>query len=367
VGGGLAGAAFALELARNDVEVVLFERAAGPHHKVCGEFLSAGAQVLLCYLGIDVANLGASRIDALCLSNGAKRVSAPLPFEAVGLSRLVLDEALLDAARLAGVAVLRDTTVEGLENTQDSVFVRTTRGDFTCRWAALASGKHNVRGLPRPGGHMVGFKIQVDAAECARKTLQNAVYLIAFSGGYIGLCLVEKSLLSIGWIIEATILKSLGTGWSEQSAYIARQSPCFGELIDKARPLWQKPLAVSGLAYGYMRSAPIGSGVYPVGDQLAVVPSFSGDGTALALASAIAAAQAILRGEGAGQFQRQMLQSFRPQFRRAAVLDAVIANGLLRRVGMAGARFLPSALTGIVSATRMRGIDELIEPRRGRL
>lgn len=367
VGGGLAGAAFALELARNGSEVVLFERTAGPQHKVCGEFLSEGAQVLLRYLGIEVADLGASRIDALCLANGSKRVSAPLPFKAVGLSRLVLDEELLGAARRSGAMVVRDTTVEGMEPTEVGVLVRTTRGDFVCRSAALASGKHNVRGLPRPAGHVVGFKIQIEAAERVRAALQNVVYLIAFSGGYVGLCLVEKNLLSIAWIIEAAILKSVGTSWAEQSGYIAKQSPCFGELIDDCLPLWPRPLAVSGLAYGYMRSAPIGAAVYPVGDQLAVIPSFSGDGTALALASGIAAAQAVLRGEDAGEFQRRMLASFTPQFRRAAVLDAVIANALLRRVGMAGARFLPSAVTGVVSATRMRGLDELIGSRHATL
>jgi flavin-dependent dehydrogenase len=367
VGGGLAGAAFALELARNGIEIVLFERTAVPQHKVCGEFLSEGAQVLLRYLGIEVADLGASRIEALCLANGSKRVFAPLPFKAVGLSRLVLDEELLGVAQRSGAMVVRDTTVEGLETTASGIFVRTTRGDFVCQSAALASGKHNVRGLPRPAGHMVGFKIQIEAAEQARAALRNIVYLNAFSGGYVGLCLVERSILSIAWIIEAAILKSVGTSWDEQSRYIAKQSPCFGELIDGAAPLWPRPLAVSGLAFGYMRSAPIGASVYPVGDQLAVIPSFSGDGTALALASGIAAAQAVLRGEGAGQFQRRMLASFNPQFRRAAILDAVIANAMLRRVGMAGARFVPSAVTGIVSATRIRGLDELIGSRHTRL
>ncbi len=360
VGGGLAGAAFALELARGGVETVLFERTAGPHHKVCGEFLSMGAQSLLRYLGIDVVELGASPIDALCLANGGKRVTASLPFRAVGLSRLVLDEALLAAAQSAGAMVARDTTVEAMEPIESGIRVRTTRGDFVCRSAALASGKHNVRGLPRPTGPMVGFKTQIEVAEQARAALQNIVYLIAFSGGYVGLCLVEKNLVSIAWIIEASILKSIGAGWDEQSGYIATQSPCFGELIDECVPLWPKPLAVSGLAYGYMRTAPVDAQVYPVGDQLAVIPSFSGDGTALALASGIAAAQAVLRGESAGAFQRRMLASLRPQFRRAAVLDAVIANAWLRYAGMAGARLLPLAVTGIVSATRMRGLDELI-------
>ena len=45
-GGGLAGSAFALELARHGASAMIFERMPGPHHKVCGEFLSDRAQAL---------------------------------------------------------------------------------------------------------------------------------------------------------------------------------------------------------------------------------------------------------------------------------------------------------------------------------
>jgi flavin-dependent dehydrogenase len=49
VGGGLAGSAFALELARNGAPVMVQESSGAPHHKVCGEFLSAEAQSLIAY------------------------------------------------------------------------------------------------------------------------------------------------------------------------------------------------------------------------------------------------------------------------------------------------------------------------------
>jgi flavin-dependent dehydrogenase len=109
-----------------------------------------------------------------------------------------------------------------------------------------------------------------------------------------------------------------------------------------------------------MRSETIGTAIYPVGDQLAVIPSFAGDGMALALASGIAAAQAILRGQSASDFQRQMLAEYRPQFRRAAAIDRVIASPLLRQIGIFGARLLPQIVTALVSATRVRGVDSLI-------
>src|SRR5436305_6527789 len=43
VGGGLAGSAFAIQVARHGRQVTILERTAGPHHKVCGEFLSSEA------------------------------------------------------------------------------------------------------------------------------------------------------------------------------------------------------------------------------------------------------------------------------------------------------------------------------------
>ena len=60
VGGGLAGAAFALDLARNGRRVIVLERTRGPHHKVCGEFVSEEGQGVLSSFGLDVGALGAS-------------------------------------------------------------------------------------------------------------------------------------------------------------------------------------------------------------------------------------------------------------------------------------------------------------------
>lgn len=360
VGGGLAGSAFALELARHGASAMIFERMRGPHHKVCGEFLSDRAQALLRYLGIDVAALGGNPVETLCLASGATRASAQLPFAAAGISRLLLDETLLQAAERAGAKIYRATSVERLEACGGRVRVQTAGAAFECRAAALASGKHNIRGLPRPDAPMVGFKMHLRPAEATRASLMGVVHLIAFTGGYLGVCMIEKGTLSIAWTIRADVLQSVGTNWAAQSAYFTRQSPFFEELTNGATPAWEKPLAVSGLPYGFMRSATIAETIYPVGDQLAVIPSFSGDGTALALASGIAAAQAFLKGEGASSFQRRMLAAYTPQFRRALILDRVIADARLRRAGIMGARLFPSMVTMLVSATRLSGLDSLI-------
>ena len=66
-------------------------------------------------------------------------------------------------------------------------------------------------------------------------------------------------------------------------------------------------------------------GLFRIGDQAAVIPSFTGEGIALALHSGLAAAAAILAGEDAAAFQAALA----PPQRRADAL------GRARRLGAA--------------------------------
>jgi len=54
VGGGPSGATVAALLARAGEAVTLVERAAGPHDKVCGEFISGEAAGYIGRLGLDL-------------------------------------------------------------------------------------------------------------------------------------------------------------------------------------------------------------------------------------------------------------------------------------------------------------------------
>lgn len=362
-GGGLAGAAFALEVVRGGGRSMIIEKSAGPHHKVCGEFLSENAALLLRHLGVDCDLLGGSKIDTFRLADGTWQATAPLPFPARGLSRFRLDEALIAAAAAAGVEVLRATVVDGIVE-DGGVRVQTTGGTFRGDAVALASGKHNVRGFSRPGGPLVGFKIHVIPSAAARQSLKGVVQLHTFAGGYGGFCLIEDGLLSVAWNIDGDLLRSVGPSWAAQRDYLAKVSPEFGELTAGARAAWDKPLAVSGQPYGFLRSAPIGTSIYPVGDQLAVIPSFIGDGTALALASGIAAARAVLKGEGAPEFQRRIVKGHKPQFRIAGALNFAISNAALRRLAVAGARLVPGLLTSLIATSRLRGFDDVISSAR---
>ncbi len=122
LGGGVAGCAALIALARKGRSVTLIERESAPRHKVCGEFLSGEALVDLRAIGIDVASLGTVPIDYFRLAAARHAAEAPLPFPAASLTRKALDAALLAEAVAAGVRVERGRGVQALARTTSNVW-----------------------------------------------------------------------------------------------------------------------------------------------------------------------------------------------------------------------------------------------------
>src|SRR5580692_8541024 len=117
LGGGVAGCAASIALARKGRSVTLIERESTPRHKVCGEFLSGEALEDLHALGINVASLGAVPIDYVRLAAARRAADAPLPFPAASLTRKALDTALIAEAIATGVRVARGRSVQALDRT----------------------------------------------------------------------------------------------------------------------------------------------------------------------------------------------------------------------------------------------------------
>jgi len=359
LGGGLAGAAFALELARSGARVAVIERTGGPSLKVCGDFLSGEARELLTYLGIDTNALGGVGITTLRLAAGERRATGALPFAACGLSRLRLDEAMLTAAEAAGAEVIRGEAATALEPSGQSVRVRAGGNTYQGRCAALATGKHNLRGWPRGPGSKTAMKIQLSLTRAATEALEGIVQLVSYRGGYIGACNVEDGAATICWLLDARAMREQGADWRANLDHIGRQSSAIGDLLSGARYLSHRPAAVSAVPYGYMRRAVIAENVFPLGDQLCVIPSFTGDGTSLALSSGLAAARAVLGGRSAGEFQADFVARIRAQFMWARAVETTFRYGPARAFGVNAVAVAPGIVGLIANLTRVRGIAGL--------
>lgn len=321
VGGGPAGATAAWALARAGREVRLLERERAPRDRICGEFVSVEAQAVLRAMGIEPAALGAPPIDRLRLVHGDRVAGARLPFRAYGLTRRVMDAAMLDRAADAGAAVERGVTVRSIEGSTALV----ADGPVAARTTILASGKHDVRGAGRVSrgtvNGLVGFKSYFALANRQHAELTDHIEVILFDGGYAGLQLVDGGRANLCLLVEQPMFARFGS-WPSLLDHLARAAPHLGRRLNGAGELLERPLTIAGVPYGF-RYRPVPGDVpniYRVGDQCAVIPSFSGDGMAIAMHSGQAAAAAIVAGQDARAYHAARRAEFARQIGVAGAL-----------------------------------------------
>jgi flavin-dependent dehydrogenase len=352
IGGGPAGAAVAIRLAQAGREVVLLEREAGAHDKVCGEFLSFEAVDSLRALGIDPLDLGAVAIDSLEVCIGGRRSRTALPFAALSLSRRVLDAALLERAATAGASVRRGTRATGADRHGDGWVVRTASSDMPATEVFLASGKHDLKGARRPPGRqndLVGFKQHLRLAE----PLGRQVELHLFDGGYAGLEPVEAGLSNLCLVVRKKVLAAAGGDWDALLTSLRKRCPHLDARLDGAASLTPKPLAIAAIPYGYVchRS----DGLWRLGDQAAVIPSFAGEGMAIALHSARRAAEFALAGRTPDAFQHALADELRAQVGRATLVSQVIVTSWGHALAGLALNVAPGLAGAVAKGTRLKG------------
>ncbi|MGI9644716.1 MAG: NAD(P)/FAD-dependent oxidoreductase [Ilumatobacteraceae bacterium] len=145
VGGGPAGSAAAIALARDGRDVVLVDKAVFPRAKCCGDGLTTLALRELDGLGFDPGAV-ADWFDvtgATLRSPSGREVAIPLPehgrYAAIA-PRLQLDDGLLQAARKAGVDVRDGQPFRSLDELDDRLVVGAGDLDVVCRFVVAADG-----------------------------------------------------------------------------------------------------------------------------------------------------------------------------------------------------------------------------------
>jgi len=356
LGGGVAGCAASIALARKGRSVTLIEREPTPRHKVCGEFLSGEALEDLHALGIDVASLGAVPIDYVRLAAARRAAEAPLPFPAKSLTRRALDTALIAAAVASGVCVERGRSVQSLGRATANLW-QATLDDGTAREAPtvfLATGKHDLRGHGRPKDpqQWIGFKMYYRLSAAQTAELADASELTLYSGGYGGIQPVEDGITNFCCVVQRRYFARAGLRWAGLLAKMQQDCPHLAMRLEGAEPLLDKPITITHIPYGYLRRS-TEDGLYCIGDQAAVIPSFTGDGISIALHTARRAAAACLAGEPAPVFQSKLRSAMLPQMRLAVLAADGLNNALARAVLPFCLRVWPGVMRVTARVTRV--------------
>jgi flavin-dependent dehydrogenase len=356
LGGGVAGCAAAIALARKGRQVTLIEREPTPRHKVCGEFLSGEALEDLHLLGIDVASLGAVPIDNVRLAAARRAAQAPLPFPAASLTRKALDTALIAEAVAAGVRVEQGRSVQALARTASNLWQATLDNGVTrvAPTVFLATGKQDLRGYPRAEDpqRWVAFKMYFRLAPAQAAELARASELMLYPGGYGGIQPVEGGMANLCCVVQQPYLARAGNRWENFLARMQRDCPHLAMRLAGAEPLLAKPIAIAHIPYGYIRPT-AQNGLYCVGDQAAVIPSFTGDGISIALHTARCAVAAYLRAEPAPLFQAKLRSALLAQMRLAEFAADGLNNSFARAVLPFCLRVWPGVMRVTAKLTRV--------------
>ena len=377
IGAGPAGIAAAITLAQAGCRPVMIERTSAPTDKVCGDFLSIDAIRLAQALGVDPAALGAAPIRHIRLIHGERIAHAKLPFPAMGISRRAFDAALMRHAQAAGTTLHSGRTIRhltrdadhlaqpGPDNTTGSEPRRASsqwtartsdQSAFTSQTVFLATGKHDLRDLPRPRTNRgaIGMKMYFTVTPDATELLHDAIELTLFPGGYAGMQHVENGRTVLCIAIQRPAFHRYGGAWPALLAQIERRSRRFAAILEGARPLLPRPLAVAGVPYGYQSKSPAADGLFRLGDQAAVIPSLTGDGMAIALHSGQTAALTWLAGANSAAYHRTLTRTLRPQMRLAGLLHHACMTGSVQAAIIHAAALFPSLLPQAANRTRLR-------------
>lgn len=349
VGAGPAGSACAITAARSDAKVLLLEKDSFPRQKVCGEFVSPESLGLLHGLLRDNRFRSAPAITSSRVFLDYKILRLPVSPPAQSIPRFDLDNALFEAARLAGVSVKEETAVNEIQ--RENIFrVKTSAQTFAARAVINTTGRWSKLTQFDVAGNekWLGLK-----AHFSEQSPPDSVDLYFFPGGYCGVTPVGPDAINACAMVRADVAHTLEEVFTKEP-----------RLRERSRS-WKALFAMVTTSPLYFREPQTQSnGILRAGDAAGFIDPFAGDGISLALQSGTLAAQSIipfLRDEcslkrAQEEYRTAYKTRFSPAFRNAARLRRALAAPPWIRRTMFSFAGLPAVGKMLVRGTRARSV-----------
>jgi flavin-dependent dehydrogenase len=307
IGGSLAGAACARELARLGIDAIAFERDRFPRAKVCGGFLSPGGVEYLVRLGVlhDVRAAGAVEVSSAKVRMGSAEIDIPFERPGLGISRSALDQIVARAVVHQGCAVSRVARTDGRFVVSGLDF------EVSCSVVVDAAGKLS-RFTRRREEEEFGIQYSEDG------TRGDVLDFWFFEDGYGGAVSVEGGRSNFCFLISKDKLPR----------YVGRP----GCLVTG-------PLAYDRLPGDYIA----------VGDAAGMVDPFCGEGMRHALDSGMLAARVVARGIRARRGYEEMRREYESEWNARWGWKRALGAGMRkalkhRKIARTALRFVPARL-----------------------
>jgi menaquinone-9 beta-reductase len=286
-GGGLAGLALSIQLARSGYSVALLEKETYPYHKVCGEYISLESWNFLEELGLPLSDWNLPHIRQLLVSApDGNSITHQLPLGGFGISRYKLDAAMAGIARSEGVELRESVKVTEMRFERSMFTVQTSDGVLFSKIACGTFGKRSNLDIKwrraftqkrsdRLNNYVgVKYHVRIDIPP-------DMIALHNFRDGYCGISRIEDGKYCLCYITTAHNLRESGNSISEMERMILRQNPFLEKIFSSANFLFPQPVTISQISYE--RRTRVEDHILFIGDAAGMIPPLAGNGMSMAL------------------------------------------------------------------------------------
>ncbi|WP_338815754.1 NAD(P)/FAD-dependent oxidoreductase (plasmid) [Bernardetia sp. Wsw4-3y2] len=302
IGGGLAGLACSIRLARAGIKVILIEKNTYPFHKVCGEYISNEALEYVKSLGVNPFDFGAVALDKFWLSSpSGNKLELDLPLGGFGISRYTLDYELSKIAKKEGVDIWEGVFVKDvnkgmeignweLENTNENnssenkFLIETSNGTIESQIIIGSYGKRSnldnklQRDFSSKNFPYIGVKYHLKT----NLMPDNVIALHNFWRGYCGISRIEDDKFCFCYLSHKDNITDFKKV-EEIEKQLFTENPFLSKILKEAEFLYDKPEIINQVSFSPKKL--IEDDVLMCGDSAGMITPLCGNGMAMALHS----------------------------------------------------------------------------------
>jgi len=295
IGGGLAGLCLSIQLAKQGISVILFEKNKYPFHKVCGEYISMESRDFLEEIGVSISELNLPIINELGISSElGYMLNAPLDMGGFGISRYRLDNYLSTIAKKSGVTLIENCRVLDVKITGPVNCIYTSQGEFLSEITCGSYGKYvpvflsDAKLKNKIKQNYIGVKYHIKT-----DLKPNRIELHNFSRGYCGVSKVDNDMYCLCYLSDSKNLKENNNDIHQMEQKVLYKNRYLKKLFTESEFIHEDPYVISNIQFSKKDTSV--NTIFLLGDSAGSITPLCGNGMSMAMKASKILAELLIR------------------------------------------------------------------------